>query len=99
MTCAKKQVTAVIIGKSGQHYVGYNACRIPQQVCPRDPGEGYEKCQSVCRQHSHAEIAALKLAGDDARGGSCTVVGHSYVCTTCSAALIDAGVIPVTVVP
>ena len=99
MTCAKRRVTAILVGASGQHYIGMNACTIPQAVCPRDPGEGYEKCKSVCRQKGHAETMALQQAGDDARGGTITIVGHEYVCEDCVEALDEAGVLRAVLSP
>lgn len=92
MTCAKQSVTATIIGASGRHYTGMNACRSPQQTCPREDGEGYDKCKTICRQLGHAEDMALRLAGDDARGGRVVVVGHTAACAGCRALLAEAGV-------
>lgn len=99
MTCAKKRVTAILVGASGQHYIGMNACRIPQARCPREPGEGYEKCKTVCRQPHHAEVAALRQAGEDARGGTITIVGHEYVCPECVVALDEYGVLRAVLSP
>lgn len=84
MTCAKAIVVALLEGQSGRWYVGSNACRSPQPVCPREPGEGYEKCRTICDQVGHAEIVAIDLAGEDARNGN-MLVGYHYVCDLCSA--------------
>lgn len=92
--CAKARVQAVLRGASGREYAGENVCLNPQPVCPRAPGEGYEKCVSVCRTLHHAEIQCLMQAGDDARGGS-IVVGYHYCCDACTRALDEAGVVNV----
>lgn len=89
--CAKVRVQAVLIGRSGKAYVGENLCLAPQPVCPRLPGEGYEKCVSICAQLHHAEEQALRMAGTDARGGV-MLVGYHYCCDACTEAMIDAGV-------
>lgn len=91
MSCAKARVTALLIGRSGKWYEGENATRSPQAACPRLPGEGYEKCASVCQQESHAEVAALLLAGDDACGGI-MLVNYHYCCADCVRACDAAGV-------
>lgn len=96
--CAKARVQAVLVGASGKVYVGENVCLNPQEVCPREPGEGYDKCQSVCMQLHHAEIQALDQAGADAFGGS-LVVGYYYCCEACRSALAAAGVATVTLKP
>lgn len=92
MTCAKYRTIAVIIGRSGKRYVGENLCACPQGSCPREIGEGYAKCHEICKQISHAEVAALLLAGEDARGGSIEV-NHWYFCDDCRAACIAAGIV------
>ena len=90
--CAKTTVTCEIISPSGLTYVGTNACGNPQPVCPREPDEGYEKCKSICDQQGHAEVQALRLAGDDAVGGMATLRGHTYACQECQEALFGAGI-------
>lgn len=94
--CAKRRVTALLIGASGKVYAGENACLTPRQVCPREPGEGYAKCKSMCGQLHHAEIQCLIQAGEDARGGKIFVDYH-YVCDDCIAALSAAGVTDIKV--
>ena len=60
MTCAKKTVLAVVQDADGNVLGwGSNACDAPQKACPRAPGEGYEKCVSICKQPSHAEVSAV----------------------------------------
>lgn len=62
MTCAKVVVRARLVLPGGRSFEGENDCRNPQPTCPRLPGEGYEKCRSVCRQTGHAEQRALLAA-------------------------------------
>ncbi len=65
----------------------------------RAPGEGYEKCQSICQQAGHAEAEAVKAAGEAARGATAYLWGHYWMCEPCGRALREAGVISVTVYP
>ena len=87
--CAKTTVTCVIMTASGERFVGSNACANPQPVCPREPGEGYEKCVSICQQSGHAE----REAGDKAAGAHAFFHGNTYACKDCQEALYDAGVL------
>lgn len=95
MTCAKKRVLALLVGASGKQYVGENLCLTPVDVCPREPGEGYEKCSSVCHQLHHAEVQAVANAGADARGGSITI-NYNRACDACLSVLAAAGVASIT---
>lgn len=95
--CAKRQVICVIVAINGKRYVGENDCANPQVQCPRLPGEGYEKCRTICQQAGHAEAEAVKAAGPNARGGHATLTGHYWMCEPCGAALRDAGVASLTV--
>lgn len=97
--CAKRRVQCLIkpVGMAG--IVGENDCANPQKVCPRAPGEGYEKCKSVCQQAGHAEIVALKRAeqwvgdaGGTLDGAKAFLRGHYWICEPCGAALRDAGI-------
>jgi deoxycytidylate deaminase len=97
--CAKRAVECVITATDGQTFVGRNDCENPQPVCPRLPGEGYEKCKSICNQAGHAEREAVKAAGEHARGGSALLTGHYWMCEPCGAALRDAGVSIVKILP
>jgi deoxycytidylate deaminase len=98
MTCAKRQVECVITtAEPGPRmwFRGRNDCERPQTICPREPGEDYTKCKTICRQGDHAELAALKSAreaGADLYGSTATVFGHYWICEPCGAALRDAGV-------
>lgn len=83
MTCARRVVKATLIAADGRRFIGWNYCENPQPVCPRLPGEGYGPCVTVCRQPAHAEVVALDLAGDAARGATVYVEGHTYACGAC----------------
>lgn len=90
--CAKVVVRCTIVSPDGEWFYGENDCFTPQATCPRAPGEGYEKCASVCGQTAHAEINALKYAGSKAKGAAVFIEGHTRVCEPCEAALRAAGV-------
>lgn len=85
MTCAKVVVRAELRTVCGQVFHGENWCLQPQQVCPRDPGEGYAKCDDVCQQSAHAEINAITKAldaGVNVRGAN-LIVNYHYICPDC----------------
>lgn len=90
--CAKKRVACTIVAADGQRYVGTNDCVTPQAACPRLPGDGYEKCVSVCHQPGHAEVMALAAAGPAARGALAWIEGIGHVCDDCRVAMDAAGV-------
>ena len=92
MTCAKTTVACKIVASDGTVFVGTNSCVNPQPVCPREPGEGYTKCRTICQQQGHAEIQALRLAGEKAKGGVAYLRGHTYACQSCQEALFGAGI-------
>ncbi len=90
--CAKRRVICEIHAPNGSVFFGENICANAQDVCPRAPGEGYEKCASVCQQAQHAEIEALMAAGSAASGSTAHIYGHYYICEPCGRALREAGV-------
>jgi len=92
MTCAKAKVACAIVSTEGDVFMGRNDCENPQSTCPREEGEGYEKCKSICQQEGHAEIMALKKAGAKAIGGRAYLWGHESYCHACENALLSAGV-------
>jgi deoxycytidylate deaminase len=84
--CAKQTVTATIVALDGTYYIGTNHTFNPQKICPRigmPTGVGYHLCKDVCQQPSHAEINALRLAGDAANGATLYLEGHTYACASC----------------
>lgn len=93
--CAKRRVVCVI-EQGAQHFRGENDCENPQPTCPRTPGEGYEKCQTICQQGEHAEVKALKAAGDRAQDAIARIWGHYYICEPCGRALQAAGIHSIT---
>lgn len=98
--CVKAQVKATLISVTGHRFVGTNAVENPQQVCPRADSPsfvGYEACKDICRQESHAEVSAINLAGDAARGATIYLEGHFAPCPDCQAAADAAGVAKIIV--
>jgi hypothetical protein len=92
MTCAKTQVFVTLTHPDGRSWTGTNWCRNPQAVCPREPGEDYTKCKTICDQFGHAELDALRLAGDAAAGCMASLHNHTYYCMACQHAMFAAGV-------
>ena len=90
--CAKATVKCRIISADGEEFVGENYCMNPQKVCPRESGEGYDKCESICNQTGHAEDIALRLAEGKTQGAHATLMGHTYFCMDCQHKLFAAGV-------
>lgn len=97
--CADKRVTCTIVTKSNHRYVGENWCAKPQRVCPRKPGENYDKCIMVCGQPGHAENMALIEAGEAARGAVAYLEGIDWCCVDCQNALHAAGVVGYAIGP
>lgn len=92
MTCAKVSVTATLTTTAGETFVGTNDCDYPQPICPRKPGEGYEKCSSICGQRHHAEVGALLAAGPERAAGGTMHVNYHYACEPCQAACAAFGI-------
>lgn len=93
--CVKQTVTATVVTADGTRYVATNHCMNPQTECPRadmPTGVGYELCKSVCQQPAHAEVNAINLAGDAARGAVLYLEGHTYACEACKSAAEQAGI-------
>lgn len=95
--CAKRRTQAVLTTVDGKVYVAENICLNPQEVCPRMPGEGYEKCKTICRQVGHAEEQVILAAGEDAVGATIEVT-HWYACRACESLSHQAGVKSITCV-
>lgn len=96
MTCAKAVVRAYLLGNDGIVYYGENIAHQPQEFCPRAPGEGYEKCHSVCRTAGHAEEMAIREAGAAAFGGF-MLVDYHYICESCMSKINDEKITAMTV--
>ena len=94
MTCAKVFVVAVLELPDGTAWHGTNNVINPQIECPREPGEGYEKCKTICQQPFHAEVDAITSAaahGHQVQGGTMKVY-HKRVCEQCQDAMQRFGV-------
>ena len=95
--CKKQRVFAFLVCKNGMVFPGENWCKNDIQECPRAEmatGKGYELCKSVCGQENHAEVDAIKKAGENAHGGKLYLFGHSYCCEDCKKEMEKYGVIP-----
>ena len=91
--CAKQRVRCKLTLSNGKELWGENWCMNAQKECPRGPGEGYEKCKTICNQIGHAEQVAARWAEDyHLEGATATLYGHTYFCQTCQEALFAAGV-------
>ena len=100
MTCAKKRVLCALYDAAGMLIsIGRNSCDNPQEVCPREPGEDYTKCSTVCEQRGHAEVIALRNAGGYDLFGGKAVITHHRVCEWCERELMQAGIANIELVP
>lgn len=90
--CAKAQVKCTLVTRSGARFVGTNECFNAQPKCPREPGEDYTKCRTICQQLGHAETVALVIAGTRAKGAHAYIEGHNHACKNCQIAMSHAGV-------
>lgn len=98
MRCAKHVTTCVITSNDGKEIYGENYCLNPQEVCPRLPDEGYEKCKTICKQVGHAEEVAVMKAlelGVNLSEAKATI-GHKRVCDNCTDILEMHGIKEVT---
>jgi deoxycytidylate deaminase len=99
--CAKRHVWCEIETADERVFYGDNSCENPQAVCPREPGEGYEKCETICRQNGHAEVEAMaraREAGASLQGSTAFIGGHYYCCVACAEMMREAGVEVITIV-
>lgn len=96
--CARRTVRCTLVTPDGKHVVGENWCKNPQPTCPREKGEDYAKCISVCEQMGHAEVVAVQSAGELARGARAYIEGHTYACRECQETLFNAGVASMTII-
>lgn len=86
-SCFKRHVVAILVTKSGKTFHGVNWIENDDvKECPRAEGEGYEKCQDVCKQLFHAEEAAIMNCisqGGNPRFGTLYLSGHTRICSDC----------------
>ncbi len=96
MRQCKKQTTVAVIMKDGQLIsIGTNEIHEDITECPRKDmktGEGYELCKSVCKQNHHAEVDACLKAGDQAKGATLYLIGHTYCCDECTVVMERHGI-------
>ena len=95
--CAKQVVKARLVAKNGGVFYGENSCLNPQEICPRDEmgfksGNGYYLCNNICKQTNHAEVNAIKLAGEHSVGSIIYLSGHEHSCCNCSEYAKEKGV-------
>lgn len=101
--CAKQRVVCTLHDKDGRLLArGENSCENPQPTCPREPGEDYLKCVTICRQKGHAEVMAL----EDLRARKidprkepvhAEIRGHHHACRSCCDFLWYAGIRTLTI--
>lgn len=95
--CIKQPTGAVVVGWDAVLGAGSNAGRRAEE-CPRwgsPTGENYVLCRTVCRQESHAEVAALSDALNKGRivsGADLYLYGHWWCCKDCWDKMIAAGI-------
>ncbi len=94
MNCAKHVTTCEIKTIDGATYYGENDCLVVQVECPREEGEGYDKCKTVCFQIGHAEEVALLHALHDGAHleGATATIGHERICDNCKKLLETHGI-------
>lgn len=98
--CLKAQVRATLVALDGRWFIGTNGVTVPQEACPRAGSPSftwYEACTEICRQESHAEVSAINLAGEAARGATIYLEGHFAPCPDCQAAADAAGIAEIIV--
>lgn len=98
----QKQETLAVIENNGRFWVGRNDCQVHTNKCPRDAkgcksGEGYDLCRIICMQEGHAEVMACKAAGENARGGTLYLYGHTYCCDACRKVMDEHGIVKVVI--
>ena len=94
MNCAKQITTCTITTVCGKKYYGENDCLVKQDKCPREEGEGYDKCKSVCFQIGHAEEVAVHnaLKAGAKLEGATAEIGHHRICDNCNNLLANHGI-------
>lgn len=94
--CCKTTVYALMLCTDGSMFAGTNMIQCHQDECPREVGELYEKCKTVCKQSWHGETSAidncLRLGGDPA-GGKMYITGHTICCPGCQGSMKEVGMV------
>jgi deoxycytidylate deaminase len=105
--CIKQEVRAMLVTVEGLCFFGANwMSNGDVTVCPRvtagsPSGFGYELCVEVCNQLFHAERSAIDACingGFSPVGGTMYVIGHTYCCKDCRAAMKANGIIRALVI-
>jgi len=95
-----KQETIAIIENNSQYWIGSNWCNDAQKECPRTgmkTGVGYELCKTICGQQNHAEVDACIKAGENAKGGTLYLLGHTYCCDHCKEVMSEYGIVDIVI--
>ena len=97
----KKQTTVAVIMKDGELIsIGTNEIHTDIDECPRkgmETGVGYELCKNICKQKHHAEVDACLKAGEKAKGGTLTLIGHTYCCDNCKRVMDEHGIVEIII--
>jgi tRNA(Arg) A34 adenosine deaminase TadA len=62
-----------------------------------ETGVGCELCKEVCEQDAHAEVNAIRLAGERSHGATLYLEGHAYACDSCKTAAFFARIAAINV--
>jgi deoxycytidylate deaminase len=95
MGICKKQTTIAVVVNNGNFWVGSNSVENEQSECPRkgmNTGEGYHLCKDICGQTNHAEVNACIAAGDNSKGATLYLIGHTYCCNSCLSKMKEYGI-------
>lgn len=102
MNQCKKQTTVAVIVKDNQLIsIGTNEIHADIEECPRQgmaSGEGYELCRTICKQKHHAEVDACIKAGEQAKGATLVLIGHTYCCSGCKRTMKEYGIKEIKIV-
>ena len=99
--CIKQRVYAMLVTVDGEEFFGANwMSAMDVEICPRVEansvsGQDYHFCTDICNQEFHAEASAIIAcykAESSPVGAVVYVVGHTYCCDGCIAAMQAAGV-------
>jgi deoxycytidylate deaminase len=100
--CKKLTTVAVIMKHNQLISIGTNSIDYGISECARKDmptGVGYELCKSICKQKYHAEVDACIKAGENAKGATLYLIGHTYCCDNCKKVMDEHGILNVIVCP